>query len=173
MKLAPSMSLPRSCLLPFFKCYVTHTSTSHPLPTTTSVSEFYPLLVHQDKVSNILNMATAGNVKFELAAHSLSTDTLVLPPQDVDTTTDATIGGLGATEWTELIRGELQNMASGDSLDPKCLSAPRRRHAHPDSASLAFQIASQLYPAPIDSSIPQVIKYEKGMFLQNPYAPPA
>lgn len=113
-------------------------------------------------------MATATNIKFEMAAHILSTDTPRPPPQNVDTTTDATFEGLGAAQWTELIQSELQNMASGDSLNLKCLSAPRRRHAHPDSAYLAVQIAAQLYPAPIDSSIPQVIQYEKGMPSPNP-----
>ncbi len=118
-------------------------------------------------------MATATNIKFEMAAHSLFIDTPASPPEDVDTTTDATFKGLGATEWTELIRGELQNMASGGPLNPKCLSAPRRRHAHRDSASLAVRIAAQLYPAPIDSSIPQVIKYEKGIFSPKLFSPPA
>jgi len=105
-------------------------------------------------------MATATDVKLGMAAHNIFIDTPHPPSQDVDPTID----GLGATEWVELIRDELQNMASGEPLDPKCLSAPRRRHADPESATLAVQIAALLYPAPIDSSIPQVIKYEKGMF---------
>lgn len=54
-------------------------------------------------------------------------------------------------------------MTSGEPLDSTCLSAPRRRHADPDSASLAIRIAANLYPAPSDSSLPQVIKYEKGV----------
>jgi len=170
---ALSLPLPRSFLIPFFKRHMTHTSTPHSLLSPTSFSKVHHQLVHQNKVSSNLSMATATNIKFEMAAHSLSIDTPASPPEDVDTNTDATFKGLGATEWTELIRGELQNMASGDSLNPKCLFAPRRRHAHRDSASLAVQIAAQLYPAPIDSSIPQVIKYEKGMFPPSLYSLPA
>ncbi len=166
---AAASFLPHSIL----QACVIHTSVPRPLLFPPSFSKLHNQLAHENKVSNILNMATATNIMFEMAAHSLSIDTPASPPQNVDTTTDAMFEGLGATEWTELIRGELQNMVSGDSLNPKCLSAPRRRHAHPDNASLAVQIAAQLYPAPIDSSIPQVIKYEKGMFSPSLYSLPA
>ncbi|KAL8691559.1 MAG: hypothetical protein Q9218_003238 [Villophora microphyllina] len=83
------------------------------------------------------------------------------PPEDMNAITPTIFDGLGADDWNKLIREELENLALGQPLNPKCLIAPRRRHADEASAALAFEIVAQLYPAPGDPSLSQVIKYEK------------
>lgn len=99
-------------------------------------------------------MATATELYFASDIQRLTQNASPAPLQSIN--------GLGADEWAELLRNELQNLAFQEPIDPKCLSAPRRKHANPVNAALAVQIAEQLYPAPSDNSLSQVIKYEKG-----------
>jgi len=56
-------------------------------------------------------------------------------------------------------------MSDSGALSADCLKAPRRRHADPTSAALAFQIASLLYPAPSDAELSRVIRYETDIVL--------
>ena len=110
-------------------------------------------------------MTTTIDSDLACIAQNSSTASLSSPLQAVGPTTNVTVGGLAADEWVELIQEGLQSLTVGEPLNKKCLSAPRRRHADPNSAALALHLAGRLYPAPSDSLLPQVIKYEKGKFL--------
>ena len=110
-------------------------------------------------------MTTIIDSNLAYIAQNSSKASLLSPLQAAGLIADVTVGGLAADEWVELIQEGLRSLTVGEPLNKKCLSAPRRRHADPDSAALALRIAARLYPAPSDSLLPQVIKYEKGKFL--------
>lgn len=61
----------------------------------------------------------------------------------------------------ERIRKSLLAVLRGEHLDAVHPDVPRRKHTDPKSASLAVEIAGLHYPVPIDSTLPQVTKYEK------------
>ncbi len=70
-----------------------------------------------------------------------------------------------ATQWAALLRENLAALYAGSDIpDTLCDKAPRRRRAEPQRA-LAIEIAQLLYPAPTDSTISPVIKYEKDIVL--------
>ena len=70
--------------------------------------------------------------------------------------------GIDAVEWAALLRDSFAAMHCGKPIpNTKCLDVPRRRHAEPISAALSVEVARLLYPAPADSTIAPVIKYEK------------
>ena len=70
-----------------------------------------------------------------------------------------------ATEWAVLLRENLAALNSGKEIpDTICQAAPRRRHAGTER-ELLIGIAQLLYPAPTDSTIAPVIKYEKDIIL--------
>ena len=70
-----------------------------------------------------------------------------------------------ADQWAQLLREGFEASRQGKVINPHCLTAPRRRHADPNSAALALSIANLLYPSYADSSIAQVIKYEKDIVI--------
>lgn len=103
-------------------------------------------------------MATATSLDLQTSTQNLTLDS---PPSDNAESSEAS--NISATEWAELIRANLEDMALDQPLDTKCIPAPRRRHADPESAALAVEIAALLYPAFGEEGLSQVIKYEKGM----------
>lgn len=103
-------------------------------------------------------MATATSLDLQSSTQNLALDS---PPSEYVESTN--VSNLSATEWAELVRSNLENMALNQPLDTKCLPAPRRRHADPESAALAVEIAALLYPAFGEEGLSQVIKYEKGL----------
>ena len=72
-----------------------------------------------------------------------------------------------ASAWARLLReafvSHQTNYSDGmrPALRNEALNAPRRRHADPRSCQLAAEIASLLYPAPLDAGLSQLIKYGK------------
>ena len=75
-------------------------------------------------------------------------------------------GLVDAVEWAALLRESFTAIHSGKPIpNPRCSDAPRRRHADPKSAALSVEVARLLYPAPADSTIAPVIKYEKDVVL--------
>ena len=109
-------------------------------------------------------MATATFIESDLSA-TPHISTTVTATEDSQPAASNGLLSQHVLEWADLIRNGLQAMYNGDSLNAKCLEAPRRKHADQDSATLAVRVAELLYPAPTDSTLPQVIKYEKDIVL--------
>ena len=78
-----------------------------------------------------------------------------------------------ATQWATLLREAFVSLPSSPSraaipcLRNAAFNAPRRRHADPRSGQLAAEIATLLYPAPLDAGLSQLIKY--GQLLTASY----
>lgn len=72
-----------------------------------------------------------------------------------------------ANGWATLLRKAFVSLQQNNSdgvapaLRNDALNAPRRRHADVRSSQLAAEIASLLYPAPLDAGLSQLIKYGK------------
>ena len=67
--------------------------------------------------------------------------------------------------WTTLLRTELNNLFQQHSINETCYDIPRRKDPDPQKANLAISISALLYPAPSDSVLGPLIKYEKDIVL--------
>ena len=70
-----------------------------------------------------------------------------------------------AEVWSSLLRTELNNFFKGRSVTETIYDAPRRKDPDSHKADLAVSIAAQLYPAPLDSVLGPLIKYQKDIVL--------
>lgn len=67
--------------------------------------------------------------------------------------------------WTTLLRTELNNLFQQHPINEACYDVPRRKDPDPQKANLAISISALLYPAPSDSVLGPLIKYEKDIIL--------
>ena len=70
-----------------------------------------------------------------------------------------------ALHWTSLLRPNLSKLFSSLPIDDRCYEVPRRKDTSPTKAQLAIFIASLLYPAPSDSVLGPLIKYQHDIVL--------
>ena len=70
-----------------------------------------------------------------------------------------------AEYWSDLLRTELNKLFEGRRISEKIYDAPRRKDPDTHRADLALTIAALLYPAPSDSVLGPLIKYQKDIVL--------
>ena len=67
--------------------------------------------------------------------------------------------------WSSKLRTEFTNFYQNIPIDDASYCAPRRKDPNPQKARLAISIAALLYPAPSDSILGPLIKYDKDIRL--------
>ena len=70
-----------------------------------------------------------------------------------------------AEYWSGILRTELNNLLEGRPISEIIYGAPRRKDSDTRKVDLAVSIAALIYPAPSDSVLGPLIKYQKDIVL--------